>query len=298
VGHFRVTARGGGAIALDLQRRSGIDIDTAGTQGHAAQANVDGAGGGGQNHAVVVIGEMLGLKAPAVDRLFKIAHYGKAQRGQPGGQPVHHRPGLGRDRLESALHQGGRLRRLARKARRIFSHAEKHRAGRPQAQRRADGVAGQHTKHMAVRGQYRVFDDMAHDLAARQVIGIDLLPIGQVLAGLLFVTGFQRMADTGEMVAELAKAQRHIQHQHMPGHRQRPAHQCDQQPMHSHGQGRGQQHRDAPGQPAVALLASIEVAAEPLHPGPHAGIDRIVTRQGLGLLQQQGHQRGEKTHGQ
>ena len=65
---------------------------------------------------------------------------------------------------------------------------------------------------------------MAHDLAARQVIGMHLLPIGQVLAGLVLVTGLQRMANPREMVAELAKAQSHIQHQHMPGHRQGPAH--------------------------------------------------------------------------
>ncbi|MNT72277.1 hypothetical protein D3C72_2108610 [compost metagenome] len=59
---------------------------------------------------------------------------------------------------------------------------------------------------MAVGGQHRILDHVAHDFAARQRAHIDLLPMRQTLARGIFIALFQRIPNAREMVAELAKA--------------------------------------------------------------------------------------------
>ena len=76
---------------------------------------------------------------------------------------------------------------------------------------------------MAVRGQQRVFDDVAQHLGARQFAGIEVAPLGQQPARLVLVTAVQRLADVGEVVAELAEAQRQVEQRDVEGQRQQQA---------------------------------------------------------------------------
>ena len=128
---------------------------------------------------------------------------------------------------------------------------------------------------MAVRSQHRVLNDMAHDFAARQQTGIDLLPIGQQLTRGLFIAHVQGVANGGEMVTELAKTQRHIQNQHAPDKSQQAVH-APQEPVDAESQQRRQQHRQGPGQPAMLLATGVQVATAPARPGAHTRMQRIA----------------------
>ena len=77
---------------------------------------------------------------------------------------------------------------------------------------------------MAVRSQHRVFNNMAHDLTARQQTGINLLPIGQQLTSGLLVPHVQCVAYGCEMVTKLAKTQRCVQDHHAPEKSQQAVH--------------------------------------------------------------------------
>ena len=71
---------------------------------------------------------------------------------------------------------------------------------------------------MPVCSQYGIFDHMADDLAARDIAGINLLPIGQKLSGQGLVATVQGIANIGEVVAELPKPQCQLQNQDVPHH--------------------------------------------------------------------------------
>ena len=105
-----------------------------------------------------------------------------------------------------------------------LAQAVQHRAGRSQTKGRQHREPGQHAKHMAMRGQHRILDHMAHDLTAGQLAGVDLLPGGQHFAGAVFITIGQRIADLGKVKAELPKTERDVQHGHAPQHGDGPAH--------------------------------------------------------------------------
>ena len=150
---------------------------------------------------------------------------------------------------------------------------------------------------MPVRRQNRIFDHVAHHLAARQVARIHLLPVGQTFARTLLVAFLQRIADTREMVAELAKTQRDVEHRHVPEHGDRPAHTPEQRGMHRKDKQGGHQHGQAPCHPAMVRLARIKIAADRQRPSPQTGMDRVAARQGARLLDQQRKQDGKKAHG-
>ena len=135
-------------------------------------------------------------------------------------------------------------------ARNKFTHAVEDRTGRAEAESRQHGEPGQHTEHVAVGGQHRILDHVAHDLAARQFAGIDLLPLRQQFARGGLIAGVQRVADIGEMMAELPEPQRHVQHGHAPKHREGPSERERQQPVHARGSGRRNDHCHASRQPS------------------------------------------------
>ena len=73
---------------------------------------------------------------------------------------------------------------------------------------------------MAVRGQQRVLDHVAQQLGARQLARIEVAPLGEQAARLDLVAALERLADVGEVVAELAKAERQVQHRDVERQRQ------------------------------------------------------------------------------
>ena len=238
------------------------------------------------------------MVAPAVNGFLEAADHRETQGREARRQPVDHRPGTGRRRLQ------GRTGRLVMRvpaalpvARHEFAHAVEDRPRRAKTEGGQHRVPGQHAKHMTVRRQHRILDHVPHDLAARQLGGIDLLPLRQQRPGPRFVALVERVADVGEVVAELPEPQRHVQHRHAPQHRERPAQRPQQQPVNGQRRQRRQHGRQRPGDPAVVRLAGIEVAAHPARPAPQAGVNRVAARQRTGLLDQQGKQDGEKTHG-
>ncbi len=104
-----------------------------------------------------------------------------------------------------------------------FAHSVQHRAGRTEPERRQDREPGQHAEHMAVRGQHGVFDDVAHDLAAWQLAHVHPLPLREQLARKRLVSRIERVANAGEVVAELAEPQRDVEHGDAPQHGNHPA---------------------------------------------------------------------------
>ena len=150
---------------------------------------------------------------------------------------------------------------------------------------------------MSVGGQHRILDHVAHDLAARQRAHIHLLPVRKALARRIFIPLFQRIADAGEVMAELPKAQRDIQHRHTPEHCKRPAQPPQQQPVDGQRDQCRNKHCEAPRHPAVVRFARVEIAAHGQRPRTQPRMDGIAAGQGTCLLDQQSEQDGEETHG-
>ena len=73
---------------------------------------------------------------------------------------------------------------------------------------------------MAMRGQQRMLDHVTDQLHARQLAGVQVAPLRQVLTGGFVVATVQRVADVREVVAELAEAEREVEHQHVHAQRQ------------------------------------------------------------------------------
>ena len=167
-----------------------------------------------------------------------------------------------------------------------FSHAVENRAGRAQPQGRQHRKPGQHTKHVAVRGQCRVFNDVAHYFAARQITHIDPLPLREQLACTLLIALRQRIADTGVMVAELAKPQRDVQHRHTPQHGKGPTQTPQQQPMDSQRQQCRRYHRQAPCHPCMVPGTGIKAATHTQRPFTQPCMNRIAACQRTSLLKQ------------
>ena len=178
-----------------------------------------------------------------------------------------------------------------------LGHAVQHRAARAQTQGGQHREPGQHAKHMAVSGDHAVLDHMANDFAAREFAHFHLLPFGQSHAGALGVTLFQRVANAGEVIAELPETEREIQHRHIPQQGHGPADPMHQRPMDAKRDGRGHEHGNGPGHPAMGGRSGVEISTDGQSPGARAGMDGVAARQRPRLLDQQCKQNGEKTHG-
>ena len=91
---------------------------------------------------------------------------------------------------------------------------------------------------MTVRGQQRMFDHVAQELGARQLAGIQVAPLREQAARLVLVAALEGIADVGEVVAELAEAQRQVEHRHVEGERQQQAEVADRAVGQRHQQRR------------------------------------------------------------
>ena len=66
------------------------------------QTHIDGTRSSGKYHAIVVVGKMLRMEAPALNGFFKAADYRKTQRSQTRWQPVNQGPGGPRCALQAS----------------------------------------------------------------------------------------------------------------------------------------------------------------------------------------------------
>ena len=98
-------------IALVIDRRH-LNVLTH-FQGFAPQPHIDGTGRRRQNHTVVIVRKVLGVKAPPINRILKTAHHRKTQCRHAGGQPVNHGPCLLGRLLQPLTHRRGTANRFA-----------------------------------------------------------------------------------------------------------------------------------------------------------------------------------------
>ncbi len=136
---------------------------------------------------------------------------------------------------------------------------------------------------------------MAQDLGAGQLAGIQVLPVGEQLAGAVFLPRLQRITDGREVVAELPEAQGEVEHRHIEDQGQHGAVAVDED-VRQRQQGRRGQHRDHPNHAGVHIGPSVEIAPGPTHPGRQRVVDGVEVGQGLELLRQQGEEHGKKAH--
>ena len=87
-----------------------------------------------------------------------------------------------------------------------------HCTGRPEADRRQEHEPEEDAEDVAMRGEQRVLDQVAEELRRRQLARIEMPPLGEQSARLDLVAALERGADVGEVVAELAKAERQVEH--------------------------------------------------------------------------------------
>ena len=181
-------------------------------------------------------------------------------------------------------------------AREIFGQPVEHRAGRAEADGPEHHEAHQHTEHVAVCRQHRMFDHLAQQFGARQAGCIHAQPPGQLFACRGVVACVQRLADLAEVVAELPETQRDVEDAHGPGKGQHRT-ELPEPPVHEARNGRRHSHGKQPRHPAMRGLAGIEVAAHGARPGAQTSMNRVVESERARLLQQQGNEDGEETHG-
>ena len=277
-------AEGLGPVGRHARRRMATEL-------HAHRAR-----GGREQDALVGLLPEPGIAAPAVDRLLEIADHRKAE----GRQSRRHQIDPAEDLLRHLKQPlvGGRVERalaIGPVAAGELGHAIEHRARRPEPERRAHDEPEEHAEDMPVRGQQRMLHHVAQDFGARQLAGIEMQPFGQQAAHLVLVATVERVAHVGEVVAELAKAQREVQHCHVEGHGQQQAVVTDAK-VEQRDEKCRHQHRHPPHDPHMARLAGIEVAAGPAHPGHQPVMHPVVARQRLELFDQQREQDGEETH--
>jgi hypothetical protein len=263
----------------------------------AAKLHTDRAGSRRQDDPFVGVLPEARVTAPAVDSLLEVAHDGKAEGRQPRRHVV--------DQVEQALHQVAQalvhrcVQRTVAKgpvAADKFGHPVQHRAGRAEAQRRQHHEPEEDAEDVAVRRQQRMLDHVAQQLGAGQFARVEVAPLGEQAARLVLVATVQGIADVGVVVAELAKAQREVEHadDRWPA----PAARCTRaRARRSAVSSAGQQHGDTPDHPGVVRLARVEVAPGPRDPGLQAVVDPVVARQRLELFEQQREEDGEEAHG-
>jgi len=167
-----------------------------------------------------------------------------------------------------------------------FAHPVKQRAGRAEAKGRQNRVPGQHPEYVAMRGDHRVFDDVPDDFTARQVRYVDVLPLRQKLPRAFLAALVKRIADAGEVMAELPKPQRQVQKDDIPQHRERHAQGQRQQPVNTQRQQGRHAGRKHPRHPAVVCFARIEIAADPAYPDDRGRIHRVAIADRANLLDQ------------
>ena len=257
----------------------------------------DCAGSRSEDDIIVVAAPALIGVAPVVDGVFKTAHHGKTECGDAGGQPVNRLPRGNRYGLQGSAH--GLAQRIAvvlPVARHKFAQPIEHGACGTQSKGRQHGIPRQYAEHMAMRCRHRVLNHLADNLAAGQILGINLLPAREKGTCQFLITLLQRIPYASEMVTELPESQRRIENDHVPDNGHRPAQRDDQNPMHNQRNQRGHQNGKTPGEPAVRLLPCIKIPGRPPHPNPNIVVHQIAAGQRPRLLNQQGYKNGKKAH--
>ena len=118
---------------------------------------------------------------------------------------------------------------------------------------------------MPVRSQQRVLEDVAQQFGPRQFAGIEMAPLPEQATRRVVVTTLQCVTDVGEEVAELAKTQRQVEHQHIECERGQQA-VMRQRDVQDRYRGSRSQHRDAPHDDGMSLMAGVEIAPGPADP--------------------------------
>jgi len=259
-------AGGGGSPGLGPADEGLGAVGRDAGRGGAAELHPHRAGRGGQDDAFVGVFPQFGVAPPAGDGLFKIAHHRETKGRHAGRHMIDQAEGALREVAQALV--DGHPQRAALEGPVTageLGHAVGHRPSRAQAQRGQHHVAEEDAEDMAVCGQQRVLDDVAQQLGARQLAGVQVAPLGQQPTGLVFVTALQRLADVGEVVAELTEAQRQVDHADVEHQRQQQAVVGDRG-MDAPGQQRRHDDRDGPHHAGMLRSARIEVAACPAHP--------------------------------
>ena len=94
-----------------------------------------------------------------------------------------------------------------------------HRAGRAEAEGRQQDEPEEDAEHVAVRGEQRMLDHVAQEFGRRQLARVEVAPLGEQATRLELVAAVEGGADVGEVVAELAKAEREVEHGDVEGER-------------------------------------------------------------------------------
>ena len=135
-------------------------------------------------------------------------------------------------------------------------------------------------------GEQRMLDDVAQQLGARQLARDEMPPFGEQQPGTILVAALERVADVGEVMAELAKAERQVQHRDVEEQREQRAYALEQHVQHDR-RARRRQHRDQPRDQAVAAVAALEGLLEPAGPRRERGLHAPALAERLPLLDDQ-----------
>ena len=253
-----------------------------------AEPDADRAGATCQHDAFLRIRPRGPLRTPAIDGVLEIAGNREAQRGKAHRNPVHVVEDPARIAAEFAV--------LLERTRSPFFIEDRSHAIEDCARRSGqDQEPEDHAEDMAMRsdqsfldGDFRYFSSVVF---GRRFVA----PLAQQLAGLVDVAGAQGFRDLGECMAELAEAQRQVQHRDIP----QPA-KSDVDAAQKIIAGEGNQSPGQYGEPPrnhpLAPFARIEVAAQGVHIADEPALDNRARAQWPELLDQQREQQREERH--
>src|ERR1051325_8350700 len=108
-------------------------------------------------------------------------------------------------------------------------------------------------------------------------------PLLEKRARALDVAGLDRELDVGEVVAELAKAEREIEHGDVERQREQAVHRLQREMQRRRSRHR-RQHGDEPGDDTVAALAAVEGLLEPARPRTEHAVHRRRSSERTPLL--------------
>lgn len=106
-----------------------------------------------------------------------------------------------------------------------------------------------------------MFDDVAQQFGAGQFAGVQVAPLLQYAAGAVFVALLQRVADVGEVVAELAEAERQVQDQQVEAERGDQGSGGSSTRKRAPDHQRRREHGRHPNHPGVVLLPASKLRA-------------------------------------
>ena len=253
-----------------------------------AEPDADRAGATCQHDAFLRIRPRGPLRTPAVDGVLEITGDREAQRGKAHRNPVHVVEDPAGITAEFAV-------LLERTRSPLFIEDRSHAVQDCARRSGKDQEPEDHAEDMAMRSD-QSFLDRDFRYFSSVVFGRRFVaPLAQQLAGLFDVAGAQGFRDLGECMAELAEAQRQVQHRDIP----QPAKSevdAAQKIITGEGNESPGQYGEPPRKHPLALFARIEVAAQGVHIADEPALDNRARAQWAELLDQQREQQREKGH--